>query len=115
MANRKPEVLEADWHRNGVSGVGFSVAVVKDPAEGRMLVIDFSGEQGSDYGYTAVLNLDMAAEGNIYMFGQGKHAGGNAWRGDVLGDQYRPLVKAALDAQYKEMLARIEKREGGNA
>jgi hypothetical protein len=104
MGKRQPKVLEADWHRNGVAGAGFSVAIVDDPTEGRMLVIDFSAEEDADYGYTAVLNLDKAASGNIYMFGTNEHAGGNAWRGDVLGDIYRPLVRAALDAKREKIV-----------
>lgn len=108
---KKIKVLESDYHRNGVGGEGFYVSIVDDPAFGRMLVIDFSYEHrprkpkqaykewkaeeeyNPPYGFTAVLNLDEAATGNIYMFGNEGHLGGNAWRGDRLGDTYRPLIK----------------------
>lgn len=120
MAKRQPKVIETAYHRNGVGAVGFRVSIVQDPEHGRMLVIDFCHEYGTpeweemerEYGYTAVLNLDEAAKGNIYMFPEpGKpDTGWNAWRGDRLGDQYRPLIQKVADEQYQALLARI--REG---
>lgn len=93
------EVKEVDHHRNGVGGVSFYVAIVEDDENGRMLVIDFDSDE---YGHTAVLNLDKAAAGNIYMFEvEGRvGTGGNAWRGDRLGDEYREAIKSLYQAQY---------------
>jgi len=107
-------VEAVDYHRNGVGGEGFVVAIVNDPENGRMLVIDFNHDEGADYGYTSVLNLDKAAEGNIYMYPQrGKpNTGDNAWRGDALGDRYRPAIKEAKEEAWEETLARLrEQRE----
>lgn len=119
-------VEAADFHRNGVGGYGFDVAIVNDPETGRMLVIDFNiGGEDTEYGYTAVLNLDMAAEGNIYMHPEEGRpgTGNNAWRGDRLGDLYRPLIKKAItasrDAAWQASLDRVAKarelREARNA
>lgn len=88
------EVLHADYHRNGVGGVGFNIALVRDDKERRtFLVIDFLSDE---YGHTAVVDVDQAAAGNIYMFPQNGQPGGNAWRGDRLGDRYRDSIRAAL-------------------
>lgn len=103
MSDNGITVEAVDYHRNGVGGMGYYVAIVTDTTEdggpGRMLVIDFTGAQDADYreyGYTAVLNLDEAANGNVYMHPQdGKpDTGNNAWRGDRLGDRYRGAIKA---------------------
>ena len=113
---KKPIVVETDFHRNGICGEGFRVSIVEDGEHGRMLVVDFNPdfERGKvenydqTYGYTAVLNLDKAAEGNIYMFPDNRRpgTGNNAWRGDVLGDVYRPLIRAMADAKYEAQSAR---------
>lgn len=114
----EPKVLATDYHRNGVGGAGFRVSIVQDPENGRMVVIDFSYAYGTEdgeemeqpYGYTAVLNLDEAAKGNIYMHPEDgvPKSGGNAWRGDRLGDEYRPLIQRAADEAYERLVARIK-------
>lgn len=105
MSEQNFTVEAADYHRNGISGMGFHVAIINDEDKGRMLVIDFP----DDNGYTAVLNLDKASKGNIYMYPEpGKPGtGGNAWRGDVLGDKYREAIKAEVQAGYDRLLANI--------
>ena len=104
MGKKQPKVEQVDYHRNGIGGAGFAVAIVDDPEVGRALVIDFNvddnDEEHGDYGYTAVLNLDEAHKGNIYMFPDEEHAGNNAWRGDVVGDRLRPLIREALDKKW---------------
>lgn len=109
MSEQTFTVEAADYHRNGIGGQGFYVAIVNDPDEdgdmGRMLVIDFTGAQDEghqEYGYTAVLNLDKAFDGNIYMFPSKDKpgTGDNAWRGDRLGDKYRAAIKAEVEAGY---------------
>lgn len=108
------KVLATDYHRNGVGGEGFRVSIVQDDEYGRMLVVDFSYAHGTDegakYGYTAVLNLDEAARGNIYMFPEIDipNSGGNAWRGDRMGDQYRPLITKFSDERYEGPVENIE-------
>lgn len=82
----KSLVLQADYHRNGVSGEGFYVGIVADD-EGDKLLIHFpeydkGGELARFQSRIAVLDLAQAAEGNIYMHPVGDQPGGNAWRGD---------------------------------
>lgn len=104
---KQPKVITTGYHRNGIGGEGFQVSIIDDPENGRMLFIDFAFDYGNaetdpesaewdaeHYGFAAVLNLDKATEGNIHMHPTGSSPGGNAWRGDRLGDQYRPLVRA---------------------
>lgn len=93
-------VLEVDYHRNGVGGRPFIVAIVEDPIDtmpGRFLYVDF-GEH--DYA-VAVLDLDKTAEGNIHMHSTGSalHPGGNAWRGDMVKDMIGIAVREALEAR----------------
>ena len=100
-----PEIEAVDWHRNGVAGSGFYVGIVKDPIEGRMLVIDFGSDdpEANDYETcVAVLNLDEAARGNIFMHARPEveNSGGNAWRGDRLGAEYTPLMRAKQDEYW---------------
>jgi len=100
-------VEAADHHRNGVGGAGFFVAIVNDEETGRMLVINFPDEHGT----TAVLNLDEAHKGNIYMHPEpGKPGtGGNAWRGDRLGHKYNEAIEAEVQAGYDRLLADMNK------
>lgn len=64
-------VTDVQWHRNGVSGVGFYVGFVDDPENGKMVVVRFPGRDIR----TAVLNVQMLAEGSVKF-------GHNSWRGD---------------------------------
>lgn len=120
MAKRQPKVEAVSFHRNGSgNGVGFVVAIVKDPVHGRMLVTDFNYEDINPEiaGCTSVVRLDDAYRGNIQMHplidGHGKDiegSGGNAYDGDRLGAEYRPLIRAAMDAQYNTQIERGKKR-----
>lgn len=66
------QILQADHHRNGVSGAPFIVALVDDPSEGDVkLVIMFK-----EPGHTAVLSLDKLVQSEDISFGS------NSWRGD---------------------------------
>jgi hypothetical protein len=72
------EVVDSDYHRNGVGGMGFKVALVDDPDEGdTKLVIMFEREY-----YTAVLSLDKLKDGDIAF-------GSNSYRGDRFDDVLR--------------------------
>ena len=65
------QILDLDFHRNGVAGRPFKVALVDDANEGDVkLVIMFEEE-----GYTAVLSVDKLHEDEDI-------SGTNAWRGD---------------------------------
>jgi hypothetical protein len=83
MANElKLSILDLDFHRNGVAGMPFQVAIVDDMTEGdTKLVIMF--EQS---GYTAVLSLDKLIQSEDIRFGS------NSWRGDQYEHQLRPLL-----------------------
>lgn len=104
MSDKGFTVEHWDYHRNGIGGAGFVVAIIQDHEEGaRFLVTDFShdykrgGENGVEYGYTAVVDLDKAHTGNIYMYHDKEGFGGNAWRGDRLGDKYRPEIQRLVE------------------
>lgn len=66
------QIVDADYHRNGVAGMPFKVALVDDPNDGdTKLVIMFEAE-----GHTAVLSLDKLIESEDISFGS------NSYRGD---------------------------------
>lgn len=92
------KILTAAYHRNGVGGAGFFVAIVEthgSDCDGRYLVTWFPryDDEGNrsplrEQDQMAVVNLDMAHRGNIGMhritdpngvIQEG--TGGNAWRG----------------------------------
>jgi hypothetical protein len=102
------QVQAATQHRNGVAGAPFRIAIVHDDENGRMLLIDFSYPDGDtpNEGHVAVVNLDLAATGNIFMHEQSDESGqpvpntgGNAWRGDVLGCEYRQAISEHINRQ----------------
>lgn len=66
------ELVKIDYHRNGVSGNPFYVALFKQDGE-LMVGVQFVGEPMS----TAVLSVHQLTEKNI------EFANGNSWRGDV--------------------------------
>ena len=70
IKTRHLKVINSDYHRNGISGMPFKVAIVEDKEEGDMLVIMFEKE-----GHTAVLNLNKLAMNDIGF-------GSNSYRGD---------------------------------
>ena len=95
--SEKVRVLEADYHRNGSVAEGFYVGIIEDEDGTRKLVIDFDQK-----GYIAVLDLDEAANGNIYMHRDGDRegTGGNAWRGDhyyAAGEAIKKLNEEKLE------------------
>jgi hypothetical protein len=72
------EIVESDYHRNGVGGMGFKVALIDDADEGdTKLVIMFEQQY-----HTAVLSLDKLKEGDIFF-------GSNSYRGDRFDDALR--------------------------
>ena len=99
-ARQMRRIIEADFHRNGVCGEGFYVAVIKDDDSTRKLVTWFP--EYADDGETlapmqnrvAVLDLDLAWSGNVYMHNtiDGRHGGGNAWRGDLYANLAREIA-----------------------
>lgn len=81
-----------DYHRNGISGDGFYVGIYRDKDGSRKLITYFP-----DLGQcaVAVLDLDMAAAGNVYMHPQDgvPGTGGNAWRGDHYHEAAEDMVR----------------------
>ena len=73
------QIVDSDFHRNGVGGIGFHVALVDDPNDGdTKLVVMFPGE-----GYTAVLSVNKLMEEDISF-------GSNSFRGDLYDAVLRP-------------------------
>jgi len=82
MSLENLQIVNADYHRNGVSGMPFKVALVDDPNEGdTKLVIMFEAE-----GHTAVLSLDRLLESEDISFGS------NSFRGD----RYEEVLREEL-------------------
>ena len=78
LYRNKLQRFDADYHRNGVAGLPFKVAVVDDANESDMkLVIMFEAE-----GHTAVLSLNKLMEEDISF-------GSNSYRGDLYEEALR--------------------------
>ena len=76
------QILDASFHRNGISGLPFYVALVDDPENDDVkLIIMFEAE-----GHTAVLSLDKLTNEEDISFGS------NSWKGD----QYEEVLKPEL-------------------
>ena len=100
--------VDFDYHRNGVGGQGFFVALYDDKEFGRMLITRFANNRDEKTGLRSkespmgghlitVINLDRANSG-IQMF---KHS--NAWRGDNYVNQMDEAITAwdrAMDQKY---------------
>jgi hypothetical protein len=73
------QILDLAYHRNGVGGMPFQVALVDDANSGDVkLVVMFEQE-----GYTAVLSVDKLHEDEDISVS-------NAWRGDQYEAALRP-------------------------
>jgi hypothetical protein len=73
------QIVDSDFHRNGIAGIGFHVALVDDPNDGdTKLVVMFPGE-----GHTAVLSLNKLMDVDISF-------GSISFRGDMYDEALRP-------------------------
>lgn len=92
MAKRK--ILEVDYHRNGIGGIGFHIVRFedKDSADG-----EFVGVVFPESGACAVLNVPQLAKGNIAF------ARGNSWRGDYFEGDLRDAIKKHKRQMYKSL------------
>jgi len=79
-------IIKEDWHRNGVGGEPFTVALIKDDDGSKKLVIMFGTE-----GHTAVLDTALLAD-DVIEFGE------NSWRGD----QYESRLRGVLQGTDKK-------------
>lgn len=91
----------ADYHRNGICGEPFRVALFRNETEKRDMLAILTDENGDDYGQKCngrcyVLDVAMIAEGNI-------RSGENSWRGDDYEPHLRPLIEAELQRQADEV------------
>lgn len=80
----KKSLVKMDYHRNGISGLGFHVAIV-DETEGdetrRMLVVRFNKRADEETGNVVCAAFDLAKlDQRIIEFGL------NSWRGDHYSD-----------------------------
>lgn len=115
------KILAADHHRNGVGGVGFTVALFTDSEEPGRVFLGVSFEdfeqpniEHQNRGCVAVLDVAEAANGNIFMHPTATREGGNAWRG---ADYYSATMQEAkaqhsaeLDANLARVLAKKDNR-----
>ena len=75
------------YHRNGVSGAGFSIVLFKDDVDEDSKGHRFVGIVFDEPGCVAVLDVDMLADGDL------EFARGNSWRGsDYWGDKLRAAI-----------------------
>lgn len=109
-------VTALDYHRNGISGVGFYVALFDwqdGPTLRHMVASLFPSPDDKDgdafrafNGLCAVFDVSELAKGNIDF------AWGNSWRGDHFEHQLRAAIKAhevARDAQWQTKIAERER------
>lgn len=78
--SRKVKLIQLAYHRNGIGGVGFYVAVVNenwDGDKGKMLIVRFPPNQRKHYGdMCAVFDIDKLQGDNPVGWDY------NSWRGD---------------------------------
>lgn len=99
MATRNGETVKIkklEYHRNGVAGEGFWVALAERSGPNQatfdnFVIIRFDDSNGHGGVLCAAFDVDMLANGNI-AFGE------NSWRGDV----YAPFIDEAIDAKNKK-------------
>ena len=73
------QIINADFHRNGVGGAPFKVALVDDPSDGDVKLVIMFEERS----HTAVLSLDKLIQNEDIAFGS------NSYRGDRFDDELR--------------------------
>lgn len=71
------------YHRNGIHGLPFHVAIIKDKQNGPMLVVRFDKDADTETGQVicAAFNLEQLCHGNIEF-------GSNSFRGD----EFAPII-----------------------
>jgi hypothetical protein len=118
-------INKVDYHRNGVAGRGFYVALVDDPfgesapgrprdpeGSGEFLVIMFpeydpeTDKYVTSREYTAVLKLSLLMDRCIEF-------GPNSWRGDRAAGACGDMILAAAEAQFEAKIAQWMQRNEG--
>ena len=93
-------VKALDWHRNGVGGQGFYVALIRDEDGTEKVAIRFPGPRGGDI-RCAVLDVAKLADtskADIERIGFTM----NSWRGDVFDETMAPAIEARLRAESSQ-------------
>jgi len=72
------EIIKKEYHRNGISGLGFTVYILNDVEHGKMVAIIPEEDEYNNYDGVPcfVLNINNLVEENI------EFANGNSWCGD---------------------------------
>lgn len=91
------QIKQLDYHRNGVCGLGFHVAIVEEIEDGErrdMLVVRFPSDADKDAGGVLCAAFDIAK-----LIHHDIEFGSNSWRGD----HYADVMDAAIDKQNQNM------------
>lgn len=99
-------ILSGDYHRNGISGVGFVTMVFVDHKQDGMkfLATIFGNEDPKAPFYnceTAVVSLDLIEQGGVEF-------GFNSWRGD----HYDRALRVGFDRLYQNEQRRFNRQHG---
>jgi hypothetical protein len=99
----KIEIVDASYHRNGICGEPFTVAIFNcdNVADSKMLGIFFD-----KIGYVAILNINLLSDGVITN-------DRNAWRGDVFENDLRNKANSFLDDKYTRIIGSIGDQQNG--
>jgi len=81
------KIIDASWHRNGISGEGFYAVIFEYTDEEQESPRKMVASLFDESGYCAVYAIDELVKGNIAF------ARGNSWRGDKFEGQLRKLIK----------------------
>jgi hypothetical protein len=96
--------IRVDYHRNGIGGIGFHVALfdnkTSEGTERRMVGVVFP-----EAGACAVFDVDELSKGNIQF------AHGNSWRGDHFEPQLREAIEKADTGQVGPFAIPLEKHD----
>lgn len=76
------KINKIEFHRNGISGIGFHVVLFDADDDKDMMAVVFPED-----GAVAVLNVPETAKGNI------EFAKGNSWRGDYFERDLRKAIE----------------------
>ena len=80
------KLIKSDYHRNGITGVPFTIGIIKDEENNNKLIIQFEDKLE----YSAVFDLDLLKQ-NIIEFGK------NSFKSEYYADDFKILTdKEAL-------------------
>jgi len=85
------KIIDADYHRNGISGLGFHTIIFKY-GDMKMFATLFEGP-----GACAVLEFSQLSEGDIAFMT-------NGWRGDHFETELRKAIKPFMNKKWKKLL-----------